>query len=1037
MYLENSEQHNLSGAGALSAEAMLAEQCQVPKLTEPADFSSALKGSAGLGMSVLVEYTEHAGSRDVDLCPCSRDETEAFTYCNGHAEMFVQYPASGGGFECDHIGDNCETAELSQACGECARLCECFKSSELCATDSLTSRGNYCGHCVEHLQLFQPCEPLGRQCESFDLEPDEALMNCGGFNQCEMSDFIAGNTDDGEELSDERDECFDSDPDISAQDSEPCDSTVSTPDLPDPVDTPDCSADHTQDQTDSESTNGDCDDLKNCPPELRDDDDLTDDVSSCTTNAHVYFDEGELDCTGNECYEDKENQDSEAEQEYELTEPQGSEEECFSNCFSLETKSFTTFPDESLPSDHCSDSSGESDKVVQEDEQTQWESFEEDERPEQIKTNDSNGEEEETPTGDIVIEDYFDFFDRVDYCRHQFLQKRCYISCFDGGDIDACLHVKEDSQKSSAEIECTFEELPGGEADGCLDADDFTSGDSDSESENYAEDWSAAHESGSEDNDSEECEGESCGQDHEDAASVSDGEDPQKCSAVIECTFEDFPEGEADVCLDASEEAGDFTSGESCDESVNNAEDWSVAYDSNLADNDSEECEGESCGQDNEDAGSVSEGDFGEVCEEEAEVCPYYGKEDTMCAPCADDISVEGDAYEDDVCDAHSSGVSTVDHARAAGSDWNGEPSPPDKTFRECSEMEPYWFLQRNEPDVEEYYACEIRSIQLSGEQSLNEFIIGGHDQINSGNIEGFVSGSGRKDAPFTLKELATAAAAQTTASWTLTALAEHLAGCFVAERIPDKDDGLPEVSGGTGPPLGVIHSVASDAHSEASWTCEQSEEEEETSDSEASECCECEYCVPPELQVPAQPLLPRIKSSDAGKICVVLDLDETLVHSSFKPVNNADFIIPVEIDGTVHQVYVLKRPHVDEFLQRMGELFECVLFTASLAKYADPVSDLLDKWGVFRSRLFRESCVFHQGNYVKDLSRLGRDLNKVIILDNSPASYVFHPDNAVPVASWFDDMSDTELLDLIPFFEGLSKAEDVYAILRQQRTTS
>lgn len=42
---------------------------------------------------------------------------------------------------------------------------------------------------------------------------------------------------------------------------------------------------------------------------------------------------------------------------------------------------------------------------------------------------------------------------------------------------------------------------------------------------------------------------------------------------------------------------------------------------------------------------------------------------------------------------------------------------------------------------------------------------------------------------------------------------------------------------------------------------------------------------------------------------------------------------MPVEIDGTVHQVYVLKRPHVDEFLQRMGELYECVLFTASLAK--------------------------------------------------------------------------------------------------------
>ncbi|XP_030629554.1 CTD (carboxy-terminal domain, RNA polymerase II, polypeptide A) small phosphatase-like b isoform X2 [Chanos chanos] len=184
----------------------------------------------------------------------------------------------------------------------------------------------------------------------------------------------------------------------------------------------------------------------------------------------------------------------------------------------------------------------------------------------------------------------------------------------------------------------------------------------------------------------------------------------------------------------------------------------------------------------------------------------------------------------------------------------------------------------------------------------------------------------------------------------------------------------------------------------------------------------------------PTKYLLPEMKISDYGKKCVVIDLDETLVHSSFKPISNADFIVPVEIDGTVHQVYVLKRPHVDEFLQRMGELFECVLFTASLAKYADPVADLLDQWGVFRARLFRESCVFHRGNYVKDLSRLGRELSNVIIVDNSPASYIFHPENAVPVQSWFDDMSDTELLDLLPFFEGLSKEEDVYSVLQNLR---
>lgn len=121
-------------------------------------------------------------------------------------------------------------------------------------------------------------------------------------------------------------------------------------------------------------------------------------------------------------------------------------------------------------------------------------------------------------------------------------------------------------------------------------------------------------------------------------------------------------------------------------------------------------------------------------------------------------------------------------------------------------------------------------------------------------------------------------------------------------------------------------------------------------------------------------------------------------MFSCLQPISNADFVVPVEIDGTVHQVYVLKRPHVDDFLKRMGELYECVLFTASLAKYADPVADLLDKWGVFRARLFRESCVFHRGNYVKDLNKLGRELQQIVIVDNSPASYIFHPDNAVSI---------------------------------------
>lgn len=181
--------------------------------------------------------------------------------------------------------------------------------------------------------------------------------------------------------------------------------------------------------------------------------------------------------------------------------------------------------------------------------------------------------------------------------------------------------------------------------------------------------------------------------------------------------------------------------------------------------------------------------------------------------------------------------------------------------------------------------------------------------------------------------------------------------------------------------------------------------------------------------------LLPAIPERAKGKKCLVLDLDETLVHSSFKPVPDADFVVPVEIESIVHQVYVLKRPFVDEFMRRCGEMFEVVVFTASLAKYADPVLDLLDIHKVIDYRLFREACTIHKGtNYVKDLTRLGRDMKGTLIIDNSPHSYLFQPDHALPCTSWFDERSDRELLDMLPYLELIAQADDVVDILRRIR---
>ncbi|KAI0930104.1 hypothetical protein AcV5_006898 [Taiwanofungus camphoratus] len=188
---------------------------------------------------------------------------------------------------------------------------------------------------------------------------------------------------------------------------------------------------------------------------------------------------------------------------------------------------------------------------------------------------------------------------------------------------------------------------------------------------------------------------------------------------------------------------------------------------------------------------------------------------------------------------------------------------------------------------------------------------------------------------------------------------------------------------------------------------------------------------IPIGLDGTLQPLLPPVAPEHLGRKCLVLDLDETLVHSSLKAVPSPDYIVPVEIESFWHNFYVLKRPGVDGFLKRMGEIYEVVVFTASLSKYADPVLDRLDPDGSVAHRLFRENCYNHRGNYVKDLSQLGRPIGDTIIIDNSPASYIFHPHNAVPISSWFNDPHDTELTDLCPFLTDLGMMPgDVRGIL-------
>jgi len=121
-------------------------------------------------------------------------------------------------------------------------------------------------------------------------------------------------------------------------------------------------------------------------------------------------------------------------------------------------------------------------------------------------------------------------------------------------------------------------------------------------------------------------------------------------------------------------------------------------------------------------------------------------------------------------------------------------------------------------------------------------------------------------------------------------------------------------------------------------------------------------------------------------------------------------------------------------FYVLLGEKFELVVFTASLNKYADPLLDILDRDRVVKARLFREACVQHYGNYVKDLTHLGRDIETSIIIDNSPFSYMFQPENAIPISSWFEDSNDRELYNLLPFLDTLVDATDVRIALQQYK---
>lgn len=175
------------------------------------------------------------------------------------------------------------------------------------------------------------------------------------------------------------------------------------------------------------------------------------------------------------------------------------------------------------------------------------------------------------------------------------------------------------------------------------------------------------------------------------------------------------------------------------------------------------------------------------------------------------------------------------------------------------------------------------------------------------------------------------------------------------------------------------------------------------------------------EDKITLPPLLPPHKST------IFLDLDETLVHSTASiPPERYDFVVRPVIEGEKAEFYVLKRPFVDEFLAYLSGKFEIVVFTAGIEEYASLVLDRLDWRKLISHRLYRDSCKAVDGKFVKDLSEIGRELSRVMIVDDNPNSYQFQPENAIPIRPFVDDLGDEELKKMIHFFEGCDLVEDL-----------
>ena len=129
-------------------------------------------------------------------------------------------------------------------------------------------------------------------------------------------------------------------------------------------------------------------------------------------------------------------------------------------------------------------------------------------------------------------------------------------------------------------------------------------------------------------------------------------------------------------------------------------------------------------------------------------------------------------------------------------------------------------------------------------------------------------------------------------------------------------------------------------------------------------------------------------------------------------------------------------RPGCVQFIETMAQYYEIVIFTAALQEYADQVIDQIDVGNNIKYRLYRQHTSQNGPFLVKDLSLLGRDINKTIIIDNISDNFILQPDNGIFISTWYDDMKDRFLDEITPLLREIveRRVPDVRRALRTYR---